>query len=368
MLNNKLKIIKQFNLMCLNHKIIPINKEDFHQFINGFYQAEGTTGVYFVKKDSLKVKFLFSLGQNYSPEALNVLLHLQKTLNVGNIKLEFNSLGKPHIRYNVSNTLDIFNVVLPYFSLLYGQKKRDLAVLYKIYTLSINNLNNSNLSSTFTSEFIHLVYSINPEGQKRKVSLTEKLKIFNCFSIIYKDNFEIKDNNNLPSKFFIIGLFLGDGSLGFVFNSPSSRLPKFYIKRVFNFAAQSNTKYNIELLKLIAERMSLKPHISVRQSGMVGLEYTGETVFKVIIPFLVEYKDWLFWKKNQFINVHKIAIIFKDKGHLTKKGLLLIIDLLYSIPNKYLRPKEFWIRLINERYMIKYDCRQSIKDLDKYEK
>jgi hypothetical protein len=115
--------------------------------------------------------------------------------------------------------------------------------------------------------------------------------MFNCFSVTHIDNIKIEENNNLPSKLFIIGLFLGDGSLGFVFNSPSSRLPKFYIKPVFNFAAQSNTEYNVKLLKLIAERMNLKPHISVRQSGMMGLEYTGETVFKVIIPFLAEYQD-----------------------------------------------------------------------------
>lgn len=364
-MSNKL-IIKEFNDMCLNHKTISTNKEDFHQFINGFYQAEGTMGVYFVKKESLKVKFLFSLGQNYTPEALNVLLNLQKTLNVGNVKLEFNTRGKPHIRYTVSNTNDIFNIVLPYFSLLYGQKKRDLVVLYKIYKLTLDNVETSNL--TIVSEFIHLIYSINPDGQNRKVSLTEKLNVFNCFTIRYIDNIKIKENDNLPSKLFIIGLFLGDGSLGFVFNSPPSRLPKFYIKIVFNFAAQSNTKYNVKLLNLIAERMNLKPHISVRQTGMVGLEYTGETVFNIIIPFLLEYQDWLFWKKNQFINVHKIAVIFKNKDHLTKKGLLLIIDLLYNIPNKFLKPKEYWIHLINKRYMIKYDCIQSQKDLDKYEK
>jgi hypothetical protein len=60
---------------------------------------------------------------------------------------------------------------------------------------------------------------------------------------------------------------------------------------VFNFAAQSNNKDNINLLKLVAERMDLKPHISVRQSGMAGLEYTGETVFNVIMPFLAEHQS-----------------------------------------------------------------------------
>jgi hypothetical protein len=76
-----------------------------------------------------------------------------------------------------------------------------------------------------------------------------------------------------------------------VFDSPLSRLPRFYIKIVFNFAAQNS---DIQLLKYIAERMGLKPEIYTRKSGMMGLEYSGKTVFKVIMPFLTEYKDWLF--------------------------------------------------------------------------
>lgn len=346
---NKLNVTKEFNRISLDHKTVSLNKEDFHQFINGFYQAEGTAGAYFRKKEDLNVYFSFSIGQNYSPEALIVFLNLQKILGVGTIKLEFNEENKAHIRFIVSNTKDIFEKVLPYFSLLYGQKRRDLAKLKLIYTLGANNLN-SKLDSTFVCEYIHLVYSINPEGQERKVSLIEKLNLFYCSSVKYKDNLEVKENNNLPSKLFIIGFYLGDGSLGFVFNSPPSRLPKFYIKIVFNFASQSNTKDNVNLLKLIAERMNLKPHISARQSGMVGLEYVGETVFNVILPFLAEHQDWLFWKTDQFINAQKIAKLFKDKSHLTKDGLLLIINLLYSRPNKYLKPKEFWLDLINKRF------------------
>jgi hypothetical protein len=36
--------------------------------INGLYQAEGTSGVYFPKADSLRVVYYFSIGQNYSSE------------------------------------------------------------------------------------------------------------------------------------------------------------------------------------------------------------------------------------------------------------------------------------------------------------
>ena len=145
-----------------------------------------------------------------------------------------------------------------------------MAIIKKIYELSLHNLNDYINNSISNSEFIHLVYSINPEGNKRKVSLEEKLKTFNC-SLMDYNNLDVKENNDLPSKLFIIGLFLGYGSIGFVFDSPPSRLPVFYIKIVFNFLAQSNSHYNVQLLRLIAKKMDLKPNIYIRKSGSIVL-------------------------------------------------------------------------------------------------
>jgi hypothetical protein len=45
----KFNIKTEFNNICLNFEISCLNKKDFHQFINGLYQAEGTAGAYFVK-------------------------------------------------------------------------------------------------------------------------------------------------------------------------------------------------------------------------------------------------------------------------------------------------------------------------------
>jgi LAGLIDADG endonuclease len=356
-------IIREYKNIQANHSINTLisrrSKEDFHQFINGFYQAEGTTGAYFSKENSLAIRFYFSIGQNYSSEALNILLDLQKVLSVGKVKLEFNSKDKPHIRYVVSNTKDIIFKVLPYFSLLYGQKRRDLIILEKIYKLSLELLLKKGAEPELAShidfrviqsEFIHLVYSTNPLGQKRKLSLQEKLSMFNCNDLIYKEDIEVLDNNNLPSKLFIIGLFLGDGSFGFVFDAKPSREPIFNVKIVFNFAAQSNTEANISLLQLVAKSMNINPYICIRKDGMIGLNYTGKIVYEYIMPFLAEHEDWLFWRKPQLINAQKIVIIFKNKGHLTKNGLKAIVNLLYGMPNKYQKPKEFWLDLIDKRY------------------
>lgn len=121
---------------------------------------------------------------------------------MGNIRIDFNNTGKIHIRYVVSNTDDILNKVIPNF--IYGQKRLDLAKLDRIYYLS------KTLSQIFdqklASELIHLVYSTNPKGQERKVTLTAKLSIFNCSSQ-YPSKIDLAPENlDLPSKLFIIGL------------------------------------------------------------------------------------------------------------------------------------------------------------------
>jgi hypothetical protein len=190
----KSNIIVEFNNIVKSHKELSFtrNVNDFQQFINGLYQAEGTMGAYFPKKESLRVVYNFAIGQNYSPEALDVFLDIQKTLGVGKIRLDFHPKYKAHIKYVVSNTEDIFNVVIPYFSLLYGQKRKDISILKRIYEISSSNKRRrSELDSIIVTELIHLVYSINPWGQKRNISLTEKLNMFNC-SLSTSYNLEVE--------------------------------------------------------------------------------------------------------------------------------------------------------------------------------
>ena len=140
-------------------------------------------------------------------------------------------------------------------------------------------------------ELIQLVYSTNPEGQERKLGLKDKLVAFNCVELspyVFK---EVSVNNNPTHKLFIIGLFLGDGSLSFIFDAPISRAPRFYVKVNFNFAAQKALDSNLHLLGLIAQTMGLEENIYIRNNGMAGLEYSGDIVYKKILPFLNEHYE-----------------------------------------------------------------------------
>lgn len=95
-----------------------------------------------------------------------------------------NKSGIPHIRYVVYNTKEVLDKIVPYFSFLYcaPQKKRsDLAKLHRIFDLSkALTGKGGTLDVALASELIHLVYSTNPKGQERKITLTEKLSILNC--------------------------------------------------------------------------------------------------------------------------------------------------------------------------------------------
>jgi hypothetical protein len=105
------------------------------------------------------------------------------------------------------------------------KKIADFAKLDRIYKLS--NILSKSFDINLASELINLVYSTNPGGQARLVSLAEKLAIFNCGSSSvnqFKVD-EVAANNDLPHKLFIVGFFLGDGSLGFVFDEPKARTP-----------------------------------------------------------------------------------------------------------------------------------------------
>lgn len=170
----------EFNQLknSFNPENSSFNQNDFKQFINGFYQAEGTITIYFKEKQYLRVGFYFAIGQNYTPEVAKMFILLQHFLGcIGKFKFEELSNGKKHIRFVVTNREDIIYKVKPYFSLLYGQKRLAFNKLIRIYEITKNPLlyNDSNL----VSKLIQLVYSINLEGQKIKLPLSDKLATFN---------------------------------------------------------------------------------------------------------------------------------------------------------------------------------------------
>jgi len=111
--------------------------------------------------------------------------------------------------------------------------------------------------------------------------LDDKLATFNCLTGHPFEIAVVEENNNLPHKLFIIGLIIGDGSLGFVFDEPKARAPKFYIKILFNFASQKAIDSNIHLLTLVAKYyLSYKKTVS---------GYTEENVSFLLLYLLLKF-------------------------------------------------------------------------------
>jgi len=95
--------------------------------------------------------------------------------------------------------------------------------------------------------------------------------------------------------------------------------------------------------------MELEPRIYILGGSMATLNFAGEIVFKKILPFLAEYREWLYWRKPQLDIALSVAEIYNNKRHLSKQGSIEIIKLLYSIDNKYSKPMEYWLNLIEQR-------------------
>ena len=245
------------------------------------------------------------------------------------------------------------------------------------------------------SELIELVYNLNLEGQAMKLPLAEKLTtfkivkweenreypaalialqqpLFYCgetqsslsrnpklsilaspiplFNVIGERAPGEEENAQLPSILFIIGLFLGDGSLYFSFNAPKTITPKFDIKIVCEIVGCKDTEYNKHLINLVSKSLGLKNNIYIKNStNLLSLRYTGKTVFNEILPILEANKQWLFWKESQLSLALTVKQVYLTKNHLTKEGLTQLVNVLYCAPNGYKNPLSYWLKLIDLR-------------------
>lgn len=329
--------------------LIKIDLFKFKSFINGLFQAEGTISLQFKVADSLRLGFYFSIGQNFSTEAAKLFLMLQYVLGgIGRFKFEALESGKTHIRYVVTNKDEIINVIIPYFSLLYGDKKFAILKLNRI--LKIIDILSISFNIKLAYELIVLVYSLNPDGQSRKLSLIEKLEKLNILPNSFLD-IELteyhQENNQLPDIFFIIGLFIGDGSLYFSLETRSH--PKFYLRVTCDICTLKNSSNSKHLLTLVAKSLGLPVNLYLNgSSGMLTLQYKGLVVLKKILVLFNNNIEFLFWRKSLVLMATNIKKMVEDKTHLTKAGKIQIVNMLYSKPNYYKKSKDFWLQLIEE--------------------
>jgi hypothetical protein len=94
----------------------------------------GTISTSFLGPDSIKINPYFLMNQNYSAESLAFFVKIFYELGqVGKVSVYLNDYNKVMIRYRADGWKTFFNVFIPYFNMLYGDKFMAILILQKVH-------------------------------------------------------------------------------------------------------------------------------------------------------------------------------------------------------------------------------------------
>lgn len=196
----------------------PGTSLEFQQVANGFFQAEGSVTAVFRGLLGLQLYPVMSMVQLYSPESVTFFVRLYYALGcVGHLNVHLNDSNKPMITYRLVGWNQFFNVFRPYFTMLFGLKYLAILKLVRIHEI-VQLVARSDqavlLLNVLRLELVELVYSLSPVSASRRLhSLIEKLLANNIPNVIPTVPFSVPENTYIPTFLWILGFFLGDGSL-----------------------------------------------------------------------------------------------------------------------------------------------------------
>lgn len=322
--------------------------KEFCLLANGFWQAEGYIGGIF--RSGLNFYPLCTATQLFSIESGKFFIRLNKALcNKGTFSITLNSFGKFVIAYRLSGWDTFFSVFVPYFKMLYGEKYRAILKLNKIYALKNHIKQTSDNMSKV--HLVSLVYSLTGYSSNYKVSLDEKLLSLGLDPALLKElpKVSYKDNAIKPSFLFILGFFLGDGTLHLKLEWKEKN-STVVICPLFNIV-QSNAESN----KYIMERMTdtlnaLNIKTSLEKSATTyTLTVKGiNNVFNSLIPLLKNYSHFLYGKSHSFNLLVWVERLVNSGGHHTYFGLIALVNKIYASTNKRFTDKEVWMDRIED--------------------
>jgi hypothetical protein len=179
--------------------------------------------------------------------------------------------------------------------MLYGAKYIAIHKLKKIYELK--NLIKQNSDPYLKVLLITLAYSLTGQCSRYKLSLKEKLISLNLDSVLLNvlPKLSYSENNISTCFLFILGLFLGDGTLHLKLlwkkkNNTIAIVPLFNI-------VQSNTESNKEIMEKLAKifnNLNIKSNL-IKSTKTFVLSVKGiDNVFNSLFPLLVKYSHFLY--------------------------------------------------------------------------
>jgi hypothetical protein len=322
--------------------------KEFCLLANGFWQAEGYIGGIF--RSELNFYPLCTATQLFSVESAEFFIRLDKALcNKGTFSITLNSFDKFVIAYRLSGWDTLFTVFVPYFYMLYGEKHQAILKLKEIYVLKNNIKHNSNNMSKVL--LVSLVYSLTAHSSRYKVSLEDKLLSLGLDPILLKELPKVyfKENDIKPSFLFILGFFLGDGTLHLKIewkekNSTVVIVPLFNI-------VQSNVesnKYIMETMTNALNALNIKTSLE-KSANTYTLTVKGiNNVFNSLFPLLNNYSHFLYGKSESFNFLRWVERLVRSGGHHTYFGLRALIDKIYDSTNERFTDKAVWMDRIED--------------------
>ena len=321
--------------------------KEFCILANGFWQAEGYIGGIF--RSELNFYPLCTATQLLSEECVKFFLKLDKSLsNKGTFSITLNSFGKFVIIYRLSGWDTFFSVFVPYFNMLYGAKYQAIYKLKEIYKLK--NFIKKNPDNMNKVLFIKLVYSLTPHSPRYKLSLEDKLVSLNLDPVLLKQlpNLSYPENNISSCFLFILGFFLGDGTLHLKMewkrtNSTIVILPLFNIKQ----SNVESNRYIIEEMINTLNSLGIKANLEKNSNSFTLIVKGIDNVFNDLFRSLTEYSHFLYWKRDSFNLLVWVKQLVRSGAHHTYLGLKLLIDKVYSSTNQRFTDKEIWMSRLN---------------------
>ena len=190
---------------------------------------------------------------------------------------------------------------------------------------------------------VSLVYSLTAHSSRYKVSLEDKLLSLDLDLGLLKElpKVSYKENDIKHSFLFILGFFLGDGTLHLKLewkeqNSTVVIVPLFNI-------LQSNVESNRHIMENMTNTLNA---INIKTSLDKGAKtYTLtvkgiNNVFNSLFPLLKNYSHFLYGKSDSFNLLVWVEELIRSGGHHTYFGLKALVEKFYGNTNERFTNKE----------------------------
>lgn len=184
----------------------------------------------------------------------------------------------------------------------YGVKYHAIFKLKKIYELR-NYIKYHNTDHMSKVLLVSLVYSLTAHSPRYKVSLQDKLLSLNLDPDLLKElpKVSYKENHLKPSFLFILGFFLGDGTLHLKLewkekNSTVVIVPLFNI-------LQSNVESNKHIMEIMTSSLNalnIKTSLEKGTNTYTLIVKGINNVFNSLFPLLKNYSHFLYGKSDSF--------------------------------------------------------------------